>query len=523
MPTAAPPQPTPTPAPTPAPLPSIAPTVPVSAAPRRGSMRSGAGRSRRDRVFVVVCVAAAAVAIGVLITMLTSIAWTGVGWLDLAFLSSFASPVAEEAGIFPALLGSLYVCGICALTAIPLGVGTALLLEEFRPRHPLLRRLHGFVQINISNLAGVPSIVYGILGVTVFVNMFGLIGAAGDSGFALGQRWFDQYTDGAGRSYFVAADGPAGDGNGLPGTQPGAQADLAYFTDTDLATPAAGLTFLTDAETAPRRAALKTDMRAFDRTYRKAINATRSGARNRGPAAIDDATAAAVVDEAIAAATFKSDIGAIRPELIALTRSMDGLESRELRGPRTEALDLATQQEERHRLAGVMTVGAEPIRVDRRSWYYLTVPFGRSILAGGLTLMLVILPVIIIASQEALRAVPESMRHGSLALGGTRWQSVSKIALPAAIPGICTGTILAMSRAIGEAAPLLILAGVVFISFTPANLMDNFTVMPLQIFDWSARPQEAFHHVAAAGIIVLLAVLLTFNAVAVVIRQKTTR
>ena len=516
--------------PPPAPLPSTAPTVPGSAAdavapnpaptPRRGRTRSGTGRSRRDRAIVVLCVAAAAVAIGVLITMLTSIALTGWSWLSLDFITRFANPDPNRAGIYPALLGSLYVCGICALTAIPLGVGTALLLEEFRPTHPLLRRLHGFVQINISNLAGVPSIVYGILGVTVFVNMFGLVGASGRGGLAIGQHWFDQYTDGAGRSYFVAADGPLDSGGGARGATP----DLAYFTDTDLAEPATGLTFLTDENTAPRLAAIRSDMRAFERVYRDGIDDSRSGARNRGPAAIDDARAAAIVDAALAAAPFRSDTAAIRSELIALTRAIDGLDrSSDIRRLRSDAIDLATQQEERHRLAGVMTLGAEPIRVDRRSWYHLSLPLGRSIIAGGLTLMLVILPVIIIASQEALRAVPNSMRHGALALGGTRWQAVSKIALPAAIPGICTGTILAMSRAIGEAAPLLILAGVVYISFTPANLMDNFTVMPLQIFDWSARPQEAFHHIAAAGIIVLLAVLLTFNAVAVLIRQKTAR
>ncbi len=142
-------------------------------------------------------------------------------------------------------------------------------------------------------------------------------------------------------------------------------------------------------------------------------------------------------------------------------------------------------------------------------------------LAGGLTLMLVILPVIIVASQEALRAVPDSMRQGALALGGTKWQAVSKIALPSAVPGICTGAILAMSRAIGEAAPLLILSGVVFISFTPVHLMSGFTVMPLQIYSWVSKPDESFRELAAAGIIVLLTVLFTFNALAVFIRQKT--
>jgi phosphate transport system permease protein len=142
------------------------------------------------------------------------------------------------------------------------------------------------------------------------------------------------------------------------------------------------------------------------------------------------------------------------------------------------------------------------------------------VLAGGLTLMLVVLPIIIVASQEALRAVPDSLREGALAAGSTRWQMVSRMTLPAAIPGIMTGSILAMSRAIGEAAPMLVIAGVVYITFTPNNLMDDFTVMPLQIYNWAGLPQAEFHQVAASGIIVLLAILLTFNAVAVMIRQK---
>jgi phosphate transport system permease protein len=145
------------------------------------------------------------------------------------------------------------------------------------------------------------------------------------------------------------------------------------------------------------------------------------------------------------------------------------------------------------------------------------------VLGGGLTLMLVVLPIIIVASQEALRAVPSSLRQGALALGATRLKVVSRMTLPAAVPGIMTGAILAMSRAIGEAAPMLVIAGVVYITFTPQHLMDEFTVMPLQIYNWASLPQEEFHKVAATGIVVLLAVLLTFNAIAVFIRQTFSR
>ncbi len=144
-------------------------------------------------------------------------------------------------------------------------------------------------------------------------------------------------------------------------------------------------------------------------------------------------------------------------------------------------------------------------------------------MAGALTLMLVILPIVIISAQEALRAVPGSLREAALSLGATRWQVVRRVTLPAAMPGILTGAILAMSRAIGEAAPILMIAGIVFISNPPGNLMDDFTAMPLQVYNWAQRPQQDFHDLAASGIIVLLAVLLCFNTAAALVRQKLRR
>lgn len=305
--------------------------------------RSGTTRVLKDKIFVLVCIAVAALSVIALIALLGSIFKLGVSHLDWSFLNNAPSRRAAKAGIGPALWGSVWVCSVCALVALPLGVGTAIFLEEYKPKRSLMRKLHGFVQLNITNLAGVPSIVYGILGLTVFVQFFGLLGNPNDPSFAIGTK--------------------------------------------------------------------------------------------------DD-------------------------------------------------------------------------------WYYVQLPFGRGVLAGGLTLMLVVLPVIIIAAQEALRAVPDSLREGALATGATKWQMVSRMTLPAAIPGIMTGAILAMSRAIGEAAPMLVIAGIVYITFTPSHLMDEFTVMPLQIYDWAGRPQDDFHAVAATGILVLLAALLTFNAVAVFIRQR---
>jgi phosphate transport system permease protein len=313
----------------------------TSAAPVH-RLRSAARRKWRDRAFLIACVLIASISLAVLVILLWTIASQGFEYFRWGFFKDVPSRRAEKAGIGPAMWGTIWVCVICALSALPLGVGTAVFLEEFKPRRKWAQRLHGFVQLNISNLAGVPSIVYGILGLTLFVQAFDVFGNPNEP------RW---------------------------------------------------------------------------------------------------------------------------------------------------------------------TIGT------RQDWYYMQLPFGRGVLAGGLTLMLVVLPIIIVASQEALRAVPGSLREGALALGSTRWKVVSRMTLPAAVPGIMTGAILAMSRAIGEAAPMLVIAGVVYITFTPHHLMDEFTVMPLQIYNWASLPQEKFHQVAATGIIVLLAILLTFNALAVFIRQ----
>ena len=152
-----------------------------------------------------------------------------------------------------------------------------------------------------------------------------------------------------------------------------------------------------------------------------------------------------------------------------------------------------------------------------------TMGLGRSVISGALTLSILILPVIIIASQEAIRAVPRTIREAAYGLGATRWQVVSLQVLPMALPGILTGTVLALSRAIGETAPLIMIGAVGFIAFTPGALTDEFTVLPLQIYNWISRPQDEFRMIAAAGIIVLLAVLLTMNAAAILLRNRYRR
>lgn len=309
----------------------------MTTTPELGIPRSG--RAIRDRIFVIICLAVTLLSVLVLAVLLISILWQGVKHLDWAFLQTYPSRFPEQAGFKGALWGSVWLCAICGAVALPLGVGAAVYLEEFAPRN----KLTTFIQLNISNLAGVPSIVYGIIGLTAFTYMFGLFGTPTEPAFELGS-----------------------------------------------------------------------------------------------------------------------------PE----------------------------------------------------NWFYVRLPFGGCVLTGGLTLMIVVLPIVIIASQEALRAVPDSLREGALATGATRWQMVSRMTLPAALPGIMTGIILAISRAIGEAAPLLVVGGFLFVTFTPANLMDDFAAMPLQIYNWASRPQAEFYRVAATGIIVLLAILLTFNAAAVFIRQR---
>lgn len=273
-------------------------------------------RRFKARMFRRACAGLTWMGVVILAVMLVHIGIEGYAWVDAQFLNSYPSRFPEKAGILPALWGTIWVIGFTAMFSIPIGIGAALYLEEYaKPT-----RLNRIIAINISNLAGVPSIVYGMLGATIFV------------------RW---------------------------------------------------------------------------------------------------------------------------------------------------------------------------LMLDR------------SILAGALTMSLLVLPVIIIASREAIRAVPDSLRHAALALGATKWQTAKGHVLPAAAPGIVTGVILALSRAMGETAPLIVMGAVAYISYVPDDPMDKFTTLPIQIFNWSARPQPAFHELAAAGIIVLLAVLLLMNAVAVYIRHRT--
>jgi phosphate transport system permease protein len=147
------------------------------------------------------------------------------------------------------------------------------------------------------------------------------------------------------------------------------------------------------------------------------------------------------------------------------------------------------------------------------------VGIGRVVLAGGLILTLVVLPTVVVASREAIRAVPDSIRQGAFALGATKWQVVWRQVLPAAIPGMATGSILALSRAVGETAPLIMVGAIVYVAFDP-TLLGPYTALPVQIYNWTKQPDPTFQTLAAAGAIVLLAIVLSMNAVAIFLRNR---
>jgi phosphate transport system permease protein len=151
------------------------------------------------------------------------------------------------------------------------------------------------------------------------------------------------------------------------------------------------------------------------------------------------------------------------------------------------------------------------------------VGLGRSLLAGAATLALLLLPMVIMSSREALRTIPRSLREASFALGADQWPTLQRVVLPMALPGVLTGIILSLARAIGETAPLITIGALTYIPFAPDSVWSKFTVLPIQVFNWVSRPQAEFKVNAAAGILVLLALLLSMNAIAIVVRDRYQR
>lgn len=278
--------------------------------------------SRRDRGLRAASLLAVLVPLGVLLALFAAVFVDGLPRLSWQMLTGFPSRFADQAGLLPALVGSGLLIVLVAVLAVPVGVGAAIWFEEYGQKRGIGARLARILEVNVKNLAGVPSVVYGILGLGVFVRGLG---------------------------------------------------------------------------------------------------------------------------------------------------------------------------------------------------------FGRSLIAGAATLALLVLPIIIVASREALRAVPGSLREAGSALGATHWQTIWRVVLPAALPGISTSVILALSRAVGETAPLVVVGALTYMTFLPDGLDAPFTALPIQIWNWVSRPQADFIANGAAGVIVLLALLLVTNLVGIIVRDRAQR
>jgi len=274
-----------------------------------------ARRQAISRASKWVLLAASLIGVVVLIALMTDTVISGWSRISWSFFTSYPSRFADQAGLRSSFIGSIWILSLTIVFVVPIAIATAIWIEEFAPKTRLLE----FVKLNLANLAGVPSIIYGVLGLAIFVRLFG---------------------------------------------------------------------------------------------------------------------------------------------------------------------------------------------------------WGSSIIAGSFTLFLMILPMTVIASQEAIRQVPPSLRQGSLALGATEWQTVWYHVLPGALPGIITGVILALARAAGETAALIMIGAFTFIAFDNTSIWDSFTTMPIQVYNWTVRPQEAFRQNAAAGILVLMVVVLTFNTAAAALRER---
>ncbi len=275
-------------------------------------------RKHADLLFQIVSASTLVLALAALGALIFDIVGDGASRLSWSFITNIASRNAADAGVYHALMGSIWVIALTGIIALPIGVAAAIFLEEYGSRSRAAR----FIELNIANLAAVPSIIYGLLGLGLFVRWMGM---------------------------------------------------------------------------------------------------------------------------------------------------------------------------------------------------------GQSVLAGAATLALLALPVVILSTREALRTVPNSIREGSYALGATKWQTIWNQVLPMALPGVLTGLILALSRAIGETAPLITIGALTYIPFAPDTVWSKFTVLPIQVFNWVSRPQTEFKENAAAAILVLLALLLTMNAIAIIVRDRYQR
>lgn len=375
-------------------------------------------------------------------------------WLNSDFLTKPMSSTPALAGVRPALIGSIGLMIVVVLAALPIGVGAAVYLEEYA-HHGFVNRL---IETNVRNLAGVPSIIYGMLGLVIFARAL----APFTSGMIFHTNFDVPTVETVVERIAPAFDGAISyDGNELTSQREALDAPtLGRIVDTFLHFGTPSLTMLGNASVVEMANALAE--------------------------ALDIA-----VDATAARADEERDI--------------------EVRGSayRFDVTDNPRISD--HAFDRLM---ASLARINSFS------PNGRTLVSAGLTLALLILPIIIINAQEAIRAVPYTIREASYGLGATRWQTIWKQVLPAALPGIMTGTILSVSRAVGETAPLIVVGAATFLVTDPTSPFSQFTAMPIQIYQWTARPQGQFADIAAAAIIVLLALMLTLNAAAIFLRNR---
>ena len=375
-------------------------------------------------------------------------------WLDGEFLATSMSSTPALAGVRTALVGSLGLMIVVVLVALPIGVGAAIYLEEYA-EDGFVNRM---IETNVRNLAGVPSIIYGMLGLAIFV------------------RALAPFSSG-----------------------------MIFHFNFDVPTV---------ESVVERIAAVFDDEISFD-----------------GQNLASDSD---LIDVSTAQNVIKTFLHFGTPSLTMHGNS----DIQELSESLAEALGIAVD---------VLAVGAdEQFDIEVRGSYFRFdvaedtgfpdalfdklmanlarinsfAPNGRTLVSAGMTLALLILPIIIINAQEAIRAVPYTIREASYGLGATRWQTIWNQILPAALPGIMTGTILSVSRALGETAPLIVVGAATFLLTDPTSPFSQFTAMPIQIFQWTARPQGQFGNIAAAAIIVLLVMMLALNATAIVLRNR---
>ena len=375
-------------------------------------------------------------------------------WLDNDFLTSPMSSTPALAGVRTALIGSLGLMAVVALVSLPVGVGAAIYLEEYAG-HGFISRL---IETNVRNLAGVPSIIYGMLGLAIFVRAL----APFTSGMVFGYNLDAPTVESVIERIAPAFDGAIAINDGVITSQ----SDII------------------DAPTAERIA------NAFLHFGKPSL--TMHG--NSKVAELSNSLAAAL------------DI-----HVDTIDSRADDKRAIERRGkyyrfdlPRDAPISHEAYTELMKSLA----------RINSFS------PNGRTLVSAGLTLALLILPIIVINAQEAIRAVPFAIREASFGLGATRWQTIWRQVLPAALPGIMTGTILSASRAVGETAPLIVVGAATFLVTDPSSPFSQFTALPIQIYQWTARPQAQFADIAAAAIIVLLSLMLTLNAAAILLRNR---